>query len=148
MGKQEKNLQKQFDDMAERCAKKLKDLLHAAGYSEPTQEQLDWFNDDRNHCSAADMIPRINPPTQSKNVMDNPAEPLIIEGRPFTPDDLQHLDELEKELQKDTPPMTQMELKSYWGLGLLPQSAQELAHARFFRLPIIIDTPTSEKTEE
>jgi len=140
MGKQEKNLQKQFDDMAERCAKKLEDLLHAAGYSEPTQEQLDWFNDDRNHCSAADMIPRINPPTQSKNVMDNPAEPLIIEGRPFTPDDLQHLDELNEEMLKQNPP------KPYqWGPQLTPQSTRELAYARFFGRPIILDTPTKQK---
>ena len=78
----------------------------------------------------------------------NPTEPVIIEGRPFTPEDFQPLDELEKELQKDTHPMTHLELQSYWGLGLYPQSAQELAHARFFGPPIIIDTPTSEKTEE
>ena len=78
----------------------------------------------------------------------NPTEPVIIEGRPFTPEDFQHLDELEKELQKDTHPMTQMELQSYWGLGLLPQSARELAHARFFGRPIIIESTTNEKTEE
>jgi hypothetical protein len=78
----------------------------------------------------------------------NPTEPVIIEGRPFTPEDFQHLDELNEELQKDTHPMTQMELQSYWGLGLLPQSARELAHARFFGRPIIIEPPTSEKTEE
>lgn len=143
MAKQKKSLQKQFDEMNERCAKKLKDLLHASGYSEPTQEQLDWFNDDRNHCSAVDMIPRINPPTQSKNVMDNPAEPLIIEGRPFTPDDLQHLDELNEEMLKQNPP------KPYqWGPQLTPQSTSELAYARFFGRPIILDTPSDEKIEE
>ena len=78
----------------------------------------------------------------------NPTEPVILEGRPFTPDDFQHLDELEKELQKDTHPMTQMELQSYWGLGLHPQSPRELAYARFFGRPIIIEPTTNQKTEE
>lgn len=30
----------------------------AEGIGEPNQEVIDWFNDDRNHCSALDMMPR------------------------------------------------------------------------------------------
>lgn len=74
---------------------------------------------------------------------DNPTEPLIIEGRPFTPDDLQHLDELNEEMLKQNPP------KPYqWSLHITPQSTRELMYARFFGRPIILDTPTDEKTEQ
>ena len=34
----------------------------------------------------------------------NPTEPVIIEGRPFTPEDFQHLDELNEEMLKQNPP--------------------------------------------
>ena len=74
--------------------------------------------------------------------MDNQPEPLIIEGRPFTPDDLQHLDELNEEMLKQNPP------KPYqWGPQLTPQSTRELMYARFFGRPIILDTPSNEKIE-
>jgi len=48
-----KNFQKAQDRLGERLSQMLKEQ----GYGEPTQEQLDWFNDDRNHCSAFDMMP-------------------------------------------------------------------------------------------
>ena len=73
----------------------------------------------------------------------NPTEPVIIEGRPFTPEDFQHLDELNEEMLK------QNSSKPFqWGPHITPQSTRELAHARFFGRPIIIEPPTSEKTEE
>ncbi len=74
---------------------------------------------------------------------DNPTEPLIIEGRPFTPDDIQHLDELNEEMLKQNPPKP-----FQWGPQLTPQSTRELMYARFFGRPIILDTPTDEKIEE
>ena len=40
---------KRMSEMEERLGKKLSDMLKEAGYGEPTKEQLDWFNDDRNH---------------------------------------------------------------------------------------------------
>ena len=40
---------KQMVEMEERLSKKLSDMFKEAGCGEPTQEQLDWFNDDRNH---------------------------------------------------------------------------------------------------
>ena len=40
---------KQMEEMQERLSKKLSDMFKEAGCGEPTQEQLDWFNDDRNH---------------------------------------------------------------------------------------------------
>lgn len=80
--------------------------------------------------------------TTSEVAPTEPIEPLIIEGRPFTPDDLQHLDELNEEMLKQNPP------KPYqWGPQLTPQSTRELMYARFFGQPIILDTP-DEKTEE
>jgi len=82
-----------------------------------------------------------NPPI--KKAMENTIDPVIIEGRPFTPDDLQHLDELNEEILKQNPP------KPYqWGPQLTPQSTRELAYVRFFGRPIILDTPTEQKTEE
>lgn len=70
----------------------------------------------------------------------NQTEPVIIEGRPFTPEDLQHLDELNEEMLKQNPP------KPYqWGPQLTPQSTRELMFARFFGRPIILDTPTEQK---
>ena len=80
---------------------------------------------------------------QSKKAMENPTEPLIIEGRPFTPDDIQHLDELNEELLKQNPPKP-----FQWGPQLTPQSTRELMYARFFGRPIILDTPTDEKIEK
>jgi len=36
---------------------------------------------------------------------ENPTEPVIIEGRPFTPEDFLHLDELNEEMLKQNPPI-------------------------------------------
>ena len=73
----------------------------------------------------------------------NPTEPVIIEGRPFTPDDFQHLDELNEEILKQNPP------KPYqWGPRMIPQTPWEMMYARQFGRPIIIAPPTNEKTEE
>lgn len=75
--------------------------------------------------------------------MENTIEPVIIEGRPFTPDDFLHLDELNEEMLKQNPP------KPYqWGPQLTPPSTRELMYARFFCRPITLDTPTDEKIEE
>ena len=73
----------------------------------------------------------------------NPTEPVIIEGRPFTPEDFQHLDELNEEMLKQNPP------KPYqWGPRMIPQTPWEMMCARQFGRPITLDTPTNEKTEE
>ena len=73
----------------------------------------------------------------------NSTEHVIIEGRPFTPEDFLHLGEMNKEMLKQNPP------KPYqWGPQLTPQTTREMMYARFFGRPIIIDTPTNEKIEE
>ena len=70
----------------------------------------------------------------------NPTEPVIIEGRPFTPEDFQHLDELNEEMLKQNPP------KPYqWGPRMIPQTPWEMMCARQFGRPITLDTPTDEK---
>ena len=49
--------EKEFQKMQDRLGERLSQMLKEQGYGEPTQEQLDWFNDDRNHCSAFDLMP-------------------------------------------------------------------------------------------
>lgn len=72
-----------------------------------------------------------------KKVMDNPTKPIIIEGRPFTPNDLQHLDELNEEMLKQNPP------KPYqWKKGMLSHLEWE---ELYLQRPIILDTPTEQK---
>lgn len=72
----------------------------------------------------------------------NPTEPVIIEGRPFTPEDFQHLDELNEEMLKQNPP------KPYeWKKGMLSHWEWE---ELYLQRPITIHTPdpTNEKIEE
>ena len=47
----------QFDLKMKEVMQRLGKAL-AEGIGEPSQEVIDWFNDDRNHCSALDMMPR------------------------------------------------------------------------------------------
>jgi len=70
--------------------------------------------------------------------MDNQIEPLIIEGRPFTPDDLQHLDELNEEILKQNPPEP-----FQWKKGMLSHREWE---ELYFHRPIVISEPTNQKT--
>ena len=51
------NWEEDFKKMEEKLAEKLSVMFNELGCGEPTQEQLDWFNDDRNHCSAFDLMP-------------------------------------------------------------------------------------------
>ena len=68
----------------------------------------------------------------------NPTEPVIIEGRPFTPEDFQHLDELNEEMMKQNPP------KPFKWNRMPYRSWEEL----YLNRPIILDTPTDEKKTE
>lgn len=106
---------------------------------------MDELNDfiDKMDKAADNLLFNILTKTTTKVAPAEQTEPLIIEGRPFTPDDLQHLDELNEEMLKQNPP------KPYqWGPQLTPQSTRELSYARFFGRPIILDTPTDEKIEQ
>ena len=72
----------------------------------------------------------------------NPTEPVIIEGRPFTPEDFLHLDELNEEmLQQNLPKPYQ------WKRGMLSHWEWE---ELYLQRPITIHTPdpTNEKIEE
>jgi len=63
---------------------------------------------------------------------ENPTEPVIIEGRPFTPEDFLHLDELNEEMLKQNPP------KPYqWKRGMLSHREWE---ELYLQRPIIIHT--------
>ena len=63
---------------------------------------------------------------------ENPTEPVILEGRPFTPEDFLHLDELNEEMLKQNPP------KPYeWEKGMLsPLEWEEL----YLQRPITMHT--------
>ena len=70
---------------------------------------------------------------------ENPTEPVILEGRPFTPEDFLHLDELNEEMLKENPP------KPYqWKKGMLSHYQWE---ELYFHRPIVISEPTDEKIE-
>lgn len=68
----------------------------------------------------------------------NPTVPIILEGRPFTPEDFLHLDELYEEMLKQNPP------KPYVWNRMPDKTWEEL----YLNRPITLNTPTDEKTEE
>lgn len=71
---------------------------------------------------------------------ENPTEPVILEGRPFTPEDFLHLDELNEEILKQNHPEP-----IQWEKGLLSHREWEKL---YFHRPITTDTPANEKTDE
>lgn len=71
---------------------------------------------------------------------ENPTEPVILEGRPFTPEDFLHLNELNEEILKQNPPEPHQ-----WEKGLLSHRVWE---ELYFQRPITSGTPSNQKTEE
>lgn len=99
---------------------------------------MDELNDfiDKMDKAADNLLFNILTKTTTKVAPAEQTEPLIIEGRPFTPDDLQHLDELNEEMLKQNPPKP-----FQWKKGMLSyREWEEMCLQR----PIIPDTPTEQ----
>lgn len=72
-------------------------------------------------------------------------EPIVINGRPFTPQDLAHLDEI-IELQKaQAPEPTPMDRYLYWHDLPIPRTPREIMIARACTRPITIVSPPVKK---
>ena len=72
----------------------------------------------------------------------NQTEPIQLKGRPFTPEDIMHLETIElSESTKQHP-------ASNWSNTLLPQTPSEMMYARYFGRPIILNNPQTSKNQK
>lgn len=72
----------------------------------------------------------------------NQTEPIQLKGRPFTPEDIMHLETIE------LSESTKQHLASNWNNTLLPQTPSEMMYARYFGIPIILNNPQTSKNQK